>query len=120
MESIRNAPEALREAIGRDDLGRDEDIAFHDRVAMTAGNEKFRTLLKTIGNPIAQTITIGLQLGRQKSDSLRQRVIEEHRPIAEPIAAGDREAATTVMRYHLFQARAGLVDMHHHMNPQSA
>ena len=112
LASIRAAHDALREAIARGELGRTEDIAFHERIAMASGNENFPLLLRTIGNPVAQTITIGLELGRAAPQ--RQRVLEEHASILSAIAAEDPDAAATYMRHHLYQGRAGLVDMYHH------
>ncbi|GGB31023.1 FadR/GntR family transcriptional regulator [Allosediminivita pacifica] len=116
MAAIRAAHDALRDAIGRGELGRNEDIDFHDSIAIAAGNENFRMLLRTISNPVHQTITIGLELGRDQ----RRRVVDEHASIVEALNAEDSEAAATYMRYHLFQARAGLVDIHHHMSPEGA
>lgn len=113
LSSIKEANEALRIAIEKGDVGREEDLAFHEAIAKAAGNEYFHTLLKQIRKPMSQTMEIGLMLAQDRSIERRYRVIEEHTKVYSAIAAEDGEGAATYMRYHLLQARTGLIDMHH-------
>ncbi|WP_245958489.1 FadR/GntR family transcriptional regulator [Pelagibacterium sediminicola] len=113
LSAIREANEALRKAIEKGDVGREEDLAFHEAIAKAAGNEYFITLLKQIRRPVSQTVAIGLQLAQTRTLERRNRVIEEHAKIYSAIASEDAEGAATYMRYHLLQARTGLIDMHH-------
>ncbi|GGA43205.1 hypothetical protein GCM10011499_10970 [Pelagibacterium lentulum] len=113
MADIKAANEALKEQLSAGELGRDEDLAFHDAISHASGNEYFGHLLNEIRKPIVGTVALGLELARDRSSALRTRVVEEHNWIISAISIQDSEGAATYMRYHLFQARAGLVDVHH-------
>jgi DNA-binding FadR family transcriptional regulator len=113
LNEIKATIEDLRRAISRGDLGQEEDIAFHDGIANAAGNDYFPKLLDDLRKPVTQTMTIGLELARERSPERRNRVIEEHTKIYDAVAAQDSELAAAVMRYHLYQARAAVVDVHH-------
>jgi DNA-binding FadR family transcriptional regulator len=110
---LRETIEALRAAILRGELGQAEDVAFHEAVARAADNDHFVHMLEALRAPIEQTMGIGLELARDRVPIRRQRVVEEHLHIYDAIAAEDPEGAMTYMRYHLFQARANLIDTHH-------
>jgi len=113
LAQIRDSIEELRAAIARGDLGQEEDIAFHDGIATAAGNDYYPKLLDDLRRPVTRTQAIGLELAREGSAERRHRVIEEHTKIYEAVAAQDAECAASYMRYHLYQARAAVVDMHH-------
>jgi len=113
LGDIKAANEALKTRLGAGELGMEEDLAFHDAISEASGNEFFRHLLNEIRKPIVGTVALGLELARDRSSALRTRVVEEHDWIINAITSQDSEGAATYMRYHLFQARSGLVDVHH-------
>lgn len=113
LAEIRETIEALRIELTAGRLGQEQDIAFHDRIAAAAGNEDFPMLLDALRRQVSRTMAIGLELARERSPDRRMRVIEEHLKIFEAVAAQDAESAATYMRYHLYQARAAVVDVHH-------
>lgn len=110
LEAIQAANAGLAEAIGRGNLGREQDIEFHNCIARASDNENFLVLLEAIGSLTTRTISASLQLGRGQ---MRSKVVEEHANIIDAIAIRDSEGAATCMRFHLYQARAALTAQHH-------
>ncbi|WP_284777969.1 FadR/GntR family transcriptional regulator [Agrobacterium sp. lyk4-40-TYG-31] len=113
LEAIRQAIDDLNEAIVRGELGQAQDIAFHDAVAIAAGNEYFPVLLKDLRRPVQETMNIGLELARERAPARRLRVVEEHTRILNAISVEDSDSAASYMKYHLLQARAAILDAQH-------
>lgn len=104
---IRAAHAAFERAVGRDEPGADEDLAFHVAIADATGNAQFPEFLRFLGRVVIPrhdrriwTMTID-----RKADYLA-RIKGEHARIVEAIAAGDAEAARQAMRAHLTGAAA--------------
>lgn len=55
-------------------------------------------------------MTVALGLTRAGSKERARRVVEEHEAIAEAIQAGDAEAASHAVRYHLHRSRQRVTD----------
>lgn len=113
LKHMKDAIEALKQAIATGSLGQEEDIAFHEAIATAAGNDYFAILLADLRKPVMSAMTIGLELARNRSPARRNRVVEEHTRIHDAVAAQDSECAAAYMRHHIYQARAAVVDVHH-------
>ena len=80
----------------------DEDLAFHRAIAECTGNPEFPRFLQFIGRHLIPRRTVsGLpeRMGGQRA--YLALIQEEHRRIADAIAAGDPKAARDAMRRHL-------------------
>jgi len=113
LATIRHTITDLNKAIMRGELGQSQDIAFHDAIAIAAGNEYFPGLLKDLRRPVIETMNIGLELARERAPARRLRVVEEHTRILNAIIVEDSDSAASYMKYHLLQARAALLDAQH-------
>jgi DNA-binding FadR family transcriptional regulator len=113
LEAIRQTIDDLNEAIMRGELGQSQDIAFHDAIAIAAGNEYFPALLRDLRRPVLETMNIGLELARERAPARRLRVVEEHTRIFNAISIEDSDSAASYMKYHLLQARAAMLDAQH-------
>jgi DNA-binding FadR family transcriptional regulator len=113
LGTIRQTIDDLSKAIEANELGQEQDIAFHNAIAHAAGNEYFPALLEDLRMPVTETMNIGLELARERSTARRRRIIEEHTRIFNSIAAEDADAAGSYMKYHLLQARSALLDASH-------
>jgi GntR family transcriptional regulator, transcriptional repressor for pyruvate dehydrogenase complex len=80
----------------------DEDLAFHRAIAEATGNAEFPRFLQFIGRHLIPRRTVTnlpeRMGGRRAYLALIQ---EEHRRIADAIAAGEPKAARDAMRRHL-------------------
>ncbi len=113
LDAIRQAHAAMQDSVARGEHSWSEDIAFNDAIIEAAGNGYFALLMQTIRNSVVTAMAVGLDLGRDREPGQRGRVIEEHASILSAIMSQDSDSAATYMRYHLLQARAGLIDMNH-------
>lgn len=110
LAAIHKATRALEDALSDGRLGQDADLAFHMAVAEATGNELFPRLLGELGDLMRGSMTMALGLTRTGSELRRNRVLGEHRQIADAIAAQDAEGAALYMRYHLTQTRLRTTD----------
>jgi DNA-binding FadR family transcriptional regulator len=110
LAAIHKATRALEDALSDGRLGQDADLAFHMAVAEATGNELFPRLLGELGDLMRGSMTMALGLTRTGSELRRNRVLSEHRQIADAIAAQDGETAALYMRYHLTQTRLRTTD----------
>lgn len=113
LDRISDSIKALRAALEQGDLAREPDIAFHDAVAAASKNEFFVDLLNDLRTPVSESISIGLELARERSPERRMRIVEEHARILDSISTGDSDAAASYMKYHLLQARAAVLNVQH-------
>ena len=104
---IRAAHAAFERAVGRDEPGADEDLAFHVAIANATGNAQFPEFLRFLGRVVIPrhdqriwTMTID-----RKADYLAL-IKGEHARIVEAVAEGDAEGARQAMRAHLTRAAA--------------
>jgi DNA-binding FadR family transcriptional regulator len=95
LDDIERAAETGKSAV-------DEDLAFHRAIAEATGNPEFARFLQFIGRHlIPRRIVSGLpeRMGGQRA--YLALIQEEHRRIADAIAAGEPKAARDAMRRHL-------------------
>src|SRR2546428_8168133 len=102
VRAIAAALQAIEEMAREGKSAVDEDLAFHRAIAEATGNPEFARFLQFIGRHLIPRRTVsGLPErmgGRRVYLALIQ---EEHRRIADAIAAGDPKAARDAMRRHL-------------------
>jgi DNA-binding FadR family transcriptional regulator len=105
LRRIQQALVALDQIILGDELGVEEDIAFHRAVAEATGNRFFAETIAALRSQIA----VGIRLNRNLSlVQPRTRIVggqEEHRLVSEAIAAQDEAGARQAMRQHIENAR---------------
>lgn len=97
---VREAFTEFARAVERGEGAEDADFVFHLSIADATNNALFREFLETLGKrtiPRNQLRNIGVV-----SPEYLQRIVEEHREIAEAICSCDAEAARAAMRKHLY------------------
>lgn len=105
LQKIAEAFAAIDLAIERDELGVDQDFAFHCSIAEATGNPKFLRFLEYLGRFIIprQTVNVGAG-GAARKASLRT-FQKEHRLIVDAVAARNVSQARAAMRSHLRKSR---------------
>jgi DNA-binding FadR family transcriptional regulator len=71
-------------------------LAFHDVVADLAGNRVLTLLLNVVGFIVAEHV-----LTTTKRDELEDRIVDDHKALAEAIIAGKPQAARKLMEEHV-------------------
>jgi DNA-binding FadR family transcriptional regulator len=71
-------------------------LAFHDVVADLAGNQVLTLLLNVVGFIVTEQV-----LHSSKREALEDRIIDDHRALAEAIAAGKAQSARRLMEDHV-------------------
>ena len=102
VRAIAAALQAIEEMARQGKSAVDEDLAFHRAIAECTGNPEFPRFLQFIGRHLIPRRTVsGLpeRMGGQRA--YLALIQEEHRRIADAIAAGDPKAARDAMRRHL-------------------
>jgi GntR family transcriptional regulator, transcriptional repressor for pyruvate dehydrogenase complex len=103
---IEQAYTAIDQAIGRGELGVDEDFALHRSIAVAAANPQFERFLQYLGRFIIprQTVRVNAALAVDRAAYLRK-LQREHREIVDAIGAGAVTKARAAMRQHLMNSR---------------
>jgi GntR family transcriptional repressor for pyruvate dehydrogenase complex len=96
LDAIERAIALMASEVAMGEVGARGDAAFHAAVTAAAHNPALRELMERIEDDVAETRSESLsQVGRPP------RSLDDHRRIADAIAAGDPEAAAEAMRRHL-------------------
>jgi GntR family transcriptional regulator, transcriptional repressor for pyruvate dehydrogenase complex len=96
LETIGRALALMASEIAAGEVGARGDAAFHAAVTAAAHNPALRELMERIEDDVAETRSESLS-----QDDRPPRSLDDHRRIADAIAAGDAEAAAAAMRLHL-------------------
>jgi DNA-binding FadR family transcriptional regulator len=96
---IREAFGEFANAVERGERAEGPDFAFHLCIAEATNNKLFRDFLEQLGKRTIPRGQIG-DVGVVPHEYM-QRILAEHRDIAEAICAGDAKAASAAMRVHL-------------------
>ena len=102
VRAIAASLQAIEETAREGKSAVDEDLAFHRAIAEATGNPEFARFLQFIGRHLIPRRTVtGLpeRMGGQRA--YLALIQEEHRRIADAIAAGDPKGARDAMRRHL-------------------
>jgi DNA-binding FadR family transcriptional regulator len=105
MGRIRAALASIGAALGRDEMGIDEDLAFHLAIAEAARNKFLMSALVSARGTFVQGIRFARVLSMKPDEARGQRLMAEHGRIVEAIEAGDGPAARAAMIAHLNQTR---------------
>src|SRR2546430_10871342 len=102
VRAIAASLQAIDETAREGKSAVDEDLAFHRAIAEATGNAEFPRFLQFIGRHLIPRRTVsGLPERRGGQRASLALIQEEHRRIADAIAAGDPKAARDAMRRHL-------------------
>ena len=102
VRAIAAALQAIEHVAGEGKAAVDEDLAFHRAIAEATGNAEFPRFLQFIGRHLIPRRTVSGLPDRMGGQRAYLAIIqEEHRRIANAIAAGDPRAAREAMRRHL-------------------
>jgi GntR family transcriptional repressor for pyruvate dehydrogenase complex len=111
MNAIERAHDAIVDSITQGRMSPQDDLAFHKRIAESAGNELYATLLDSMHEALSGFMLLNLTLTRTTQSALRaQKVLDEHLAIIDAIRARDGERARNAMQFHLEQARQRLIN----------
>ncbi len=77
------------------------DFRFHKSIAKAANNPRFVEFLDVLGQPVIPRSALQSGDRHRSPEAYIALISEEHRAIADAIAAGDPEAARDAMRLHL-------------------
>ena len=96
---------AIQAAIGRNELGIDEDFAFHCEIADATGNPQFRRFLEYLGRFIIPRRTVW-GLSTPAANRARLNLFQrEHKDILRAIEKREVESARAAMQRHLLNSR---------------
>lgn len=104
LRRIMRAHEAFVKAIEHGRSAIPEDFAFHRAIAEATGNPQFPSFLEFLGRFIIPRQSVRFEsseTAQAQHRSYLERLIGEHRAIADAIAARQPAAASAAMRHHL-------------------
>jgi DNA-binding FadR family transcriptional regulator len=108
LRKIRRALVGMEYAIVNDQLGDEEDFAFHQAIADATYNPHFRQLSEHLEHSVRGLIRQARSHTADLSGELVKAVQDEHKAIFDAIVAGDPEAAGVAAETHLRNAAARL------------
>lgn len=76
-----------------------EGLEFHDIVSELAGNRVLSLVLRSVGFIVAEQVLTNAERGE-----LEERIVHDHRDVAEAIIAGDADRAARLMEEHIRHA----------------
>jgi DNA-binding FadR family transcriptional regulator len=100
-EAIREASDAIAARIAAGEPTTDADFAFHLAIAEATNNARFPEFLRMIGARLIPRRALREEGGEAAPADYLAQIQNEHRAIAEAIAARDEAAAREGMRVHL-------------------
>jgi DNA-binding FadR family transcriptional regulator len=103
LAAIAAALEGIDQAIERDDLGVNEDFAFHRGIAEATGNPQFPRFLEFLGRYIIPRQSVRTAAPSQRS--YLEAIQAEHRTIYEALRDRSVGQARHAMRRHLLRSR---------------
>lgn len=110
MQALDECHSAFAAAMGGGQLLPSADLAFHDCIAQSSGNDLYPEILQSVNEAVMGFMRLNLNLTRTSSKQRGQAVLGEHTAIVEAIRAGNPEEARVAMQFHLSQARRRLID----------
>lgn len=104
LKAIRRHLIGMEYAIAKDELGDQEDFAFHHSIITATHNPHFLTLNEYLEHSVRRLIRQARRNTAARYAEHVQDVQDEHKAIFEAIAAGDPHAAATAAETHLRNA----------------
>jgi GntR family transcriptional regulator, transcriptional repressor for pyruvate dehydrogenase complex len=105
LATIRDAYEAIEQAIASGEGGIDQDFAFHCSIAAATGNPQFVSFLEYLGRFIIPRQTIQSADRPAERRAYLRRIQDEHREILDALRAGQTAAARVAMQRHMLNSR---------------
>ncbi|MEQ8291138.1 MAG: FadR/GntR family transcriptional regulator [Roseovarius sp.] len=100
-EEIYEAEAEIRALAQRGEATTEADFRLHRAIATAANNPRFAEFLDLMGQSVIPRSALKARGEQRSPDSYINLISDEHRAIADAIAAGDAEAARDAMRRHL-------------------
>jgi GntR family transcriptional regulator, transcriptional repressor for pyruvate dehydrogenase complex len=105
LATIRDAYEAIEQAIASGEGGIDQDFAFHCSIAAATGNPQFVSFLEYLGRFIIPRQTIHSADRPAERRAYLRRIQDEHREILDALRTGQTAGARTAMQRHMLNSR---------------
>lgn len=100
-EEIYEAEAEIRALAQKGEATTEADFRLHRAIAVAANNPRFAEFLDLMGPSVIPRSALQGDGGQRSPDSYINLISNEHRAIADAIAAGDADAARDAMRHHL-------------------
>lgn len=100
-EEIFRTHHAVAAQISRGERSTEADFAFHRAIAAATNNPRFLEFLDLLGQAAIPRSAIQSNGAEAVRTSYLERILDEHRQIAQAIANADESAAREAMRQHL-------------------
>lgn len=100
-EEIYEAEAEIRALAQKAEATTEADFRLHRAIAAATNNPRFVEFLDLMGPSVIPRSALQTNGGERSSDAYIDLISQEHRAIADAIAAGDAEAARDAMRHHL-------------------
>jgi GntR family transcriptional regulator, transcriptional repressor for pyruvate dehydrogenase complex len=105
LATIREAYEAIEQAVASGEGAIDQDFAFHCSIAAATGNPQFVSFLEYLGRFIIPRQTIQRADRPAERRAYLRRIQDEHREILDALRAGQTAAARAAMQRHMLNSR---------------
>jgi GntR family transcriptional regulator, transcriptional repressor for pyruvate dehydrogenase complex len=105
LATIRDAYEAIEQAIASGEGGIDQDFAFHCSIAAATGNPQFVSFLEYLGRFIIPRQTIRSADRPAERRAYLRKIQDEHREILDALQSRQTAAARTAMQRHMLNSR---------------
>jgi GntR family transcriptional regulator, transcriptional repressor for pyruvate dehydrogenase complex len=105
LATIRDAYEAIEQAIASGERGIDQDFAFHCSIAAATGNPQFVSFLEYLGRFIIPRQTIQNSDRPAERRAYLRKIQDEHRDILDALRAGQTTTARAAMQRHMLNSR---------------
>jgi GntR family transcriptional regulator, transcriptional repressor for pyruvate dehydrogenase complex len=105
LATIRDAYEAIEDAIASGEAGIDQDFAFHCSIAAATGNPQFVSFLEYLGRFIIPRQTIQSVDRPAERRAYLRKIQDEHREILDALRSGQTVAARAAMQRHMLNSR---------------
>jgi len=100
-EDIFSAHQAVAAQIAHGEVSTGADFAFHRAIAAATNNPRFGEFLELLGRAAIPRAAIQSDGNEAVRTSYLERILDEHKQIAQAISAGDEPSARAAMRTHL-------------------
>jgi GntR family transcriptional regulator, transcriptional repressor for pyruvate dehydrogenase complex len=105
LATIREAYEAIEQAVASGEGGIDQDFAFHCSIAAATGNPQFVSFLEYLGRFIIPRQTIQSADRPAERRAYLRKIQDEHREILDAVRSGQTVAARAAMQRHMLNSR---------------
>ena len=105
LATIREAYEAIEQAIASGEGGIDQDFAFHCSIAAATGNPQFVSFLEYLGRFIIPRQTIRSADRPAERRAYLRKIQDEHREILDALRSGQTAGARAAMQRHMLNSR---------------